>query len=53
MDEELFKNLLFLKTFDGDVSDLCLDFTITEEHLGQTRTVPLLPGKPLVRFVLS
>ncbi|KNE71291.1 hypothetical protein AMAG_20330 [Allomyces macrogynus ATCC 38327] len=29
MDPELYKHLMFLKNYDGDVADLALDFTIT------------------------
>ncbi|KAJ3352922.1 hypothetical protein GGF32_003257 [Allomyces javanicus] len=44
MDPELYKHLMFLKNYDGDVADLALDFTITYDEQGQTRTVDLIPG---------
>jgi len=44
LDEELYKNLMFLKGYDGDAADLCLDFTVTEDLLGKQRDVPLIPG---------
>eukprot|EP00929_Paragymnodinium_shiwhaense_P036639 TRINITY_DN19605_c0_g1_i3.p1 TRINITY_DN19605_c0_g1~~TRINITY_DN19605_c0_g1_i3.p1 ORF type:complete len:776 (-),score=174.36 TRINITY_DN19605_c0_g1_i3:76-2403(-) len=44
LDEELYKNLMFLKSYDGDVEDLCLTFTVTETAYGQTKEVPLLVG---------
>ena len=44
LDYDLYKNLLFLKTYDGDIADLCLDFSVTEEDCGVTRVVDLRPG---------
>jgi ubiquitin-protein ligase E3 C len=44
LDWDLYKNLLFLKTYDGDVADLCLDFSVAEEDCGVTRVVDLRPG---------
>ena len=61
LDEELYKNLLFLKGYKGDVEDdLCLDFTVTHDLFGKTHSVELIPGgskMPVtrsnrVRFVL-
>eukprot|EP00092_Neocalanus_flemingeri_P033885 GFUD01036847.1.p1 GENE.GFUD01036847.1~~GFUD01036847.1.p1 ORF type:complete len:1078 (-),score=314.76 GFUD01036847.1:112-3345(-) len=37
LDPELYKNLLYLKTYDGDVQDLGLDFTIAVEDFGENR----------------
>lgn len=34
LDPELYKSLMFLKTYEGDVSDLCLSFTISSEMGG-------------------
>ena len=31
-----YRNLLFLKHYDGDVTDLGLDFTVLNRELGQT-----------------
>jgi len=46
IDSELYKNLMFLKTYDGDAEDLCLTFTVSVEDFGGTREVPLLPNGP-------
>ena len=35
---------MFLKTYEGDVADLCLTFTIGEDVAGDNREVPLVPG---------
>lgn len=44
LDVELYRNLTFLKTFDGDVRDLSLTFSVTEDDLGEQREVDLIPG---------
>ncbi len=44
LDHELYKNLLYLKTYEGDVADLGLDFTIVTEEVGQTKVEELKPG---------
>lgn len=31
----VFRNLLFLKNYDGDVTDLNLDFTVAHNELGE------------------
>uniref|UniRef100_A0A0A9EYB5 HECT-type E3 ubiquitin transferase n=1 Tax=Arundo donax TaxID=35708 RepID=A0A0A9EYB5_ARUDO len=38
LDPELYRNLMQLKHYDGDVEDLCLDFAVAEE-LGGKRIV--------------
>jgi len=43
LDPELYRNLLKLKTYDGDVQDLGLDFTMVVEELGETRVELLKP----------
>jgi ubiquitin-protein ligase E3 C len=43
LDPELYKNLLYLKTYDGDVQDLGLDFTMVVEDFGETRVELLKP----------
>jgi len=49
LDPELYKNLLYLKTYEGDVQDLGLDFTVTVEEFGETRVELLKPeGDTLV-----
>ncbi|XP_006820665.1 ubiquitin-protein ligase E3C-like [Saccoglossus kowalevskii] len=44
LDPELYKNLLFLKNYDGDVSDLDLDFTVMDNDLGETKVHELKLG---------
>lgn len=38
----LSRNLLFLKTYDGDVSSLDLDFTVINDILGETKVGSIL-----------
>ncbi|KAK9126533.1 hypothetical protein Scep_015379 [Stephania cephalantha] len=44
LDPELYRNLMYVKGYDGDVKDLSLDFTVTEELLGKRVTIELKPG---------
>ncbi|CAH1243767.1 UBE3C [Branchiostoma lanceolatum] len=44
LDPEVYRNLLFLKNYDGDVSDLALNFTIVNNDLGEAQVVELKPG---------
>lgn len=37
LDPLMYRNLLFLKSYEGDVLDLGLDFIIMNEELGETR----------------
>ena len=37
LDPELYRNLLYLKTYEGDVQDLGLDFTVNVDEFGETR----------------
>ena len=37
LDPEMYKNLLFLKAYEGDVSDLGLDFTVVNNELGEAQ----------------
>ncbi|ALC41873.1 CG3356 [Drosophila busckii] len=43
LDPELYRNLLYLKDYPGDVSELNLDFTVASSSLGQTQIVELKP----------
>ncbi|KAF2366386.1 HECT domain [Trinorchestia longiramus] len=43
LDPELCRNLLYLKTYQGDYSELGLDFTILVSELGHNRVVELVP----------
>ena len=40
----MYKNLLSLKTYDGDVSDLGLDFSVVNNDFGQTKVEELKSG---------
>lgn len=42
IDADLYKNLLFLKTYDGDAKDLCLTFTVTTNDFGGSKDFPLM-----------
>ncbi|KAJ8532779.1 hypothetical protein K7X08_015668 [Anisodus acutangulus] len=44
LDPELYRNLMYVKHYDGDVKDLALDFTVTEESLGRHIVIELKPG---------
>lgn len=44
LDPELYRNLMYVKHYDGDVKELCLDFTVTEESFGKRHVIELKPG---------
>jgi ubiquitin-protein ligase E3 B len=45
LDADLHRSLLQLKRYEGDVADLCLDFTTgADDGMGGVSTVELLPG---------
>lgn len=44
LDPVLYKNLVYLKNYKGDVADLNLDFTISNNELGEHEVVELKPG---------
>lgn len=44
LDEELFRNLMFLKDYEGNVTDLSLTFSVSDTSLGTNREIELLPG---------
>ncbi|XP_042213682.1 ubiquitin-protein ligase E3C-like isoform X2 [Homarus americanus] len=44
LDPELCRNLLYLKTYQGDVLDLGLDFTVLNSDLGQNTIEELVPN---------
>ena len=37
-------NLMFLKTYDGDATDLCLSFTVSDNDFGDNKEIPLIPN---------
>ncbi|XP_066601185.1 ubiquitin-protein ligase E3C [Prorops nasuta] len=44
LDPIMYRNLLYLKSYKGDVTDLGLDFTILSDELGERRTDELKPN---------
>ncbi|CAF0945569.1 unnamed protein product, partial [Didymodactylos carnosus] len=44
LDPEMYKNLLYLKKYNGNVEDLGLDFTIVNSEIGQTQVIDLKPN---------
>lgn len=44
LDPELYKNLTYVKHYDGDVSDLGLTFSVDEDFMGRIVSHELLPG---------
>lgn len=44
LDPELYKNLMYVKSFEGDVKELSLDFTVTEESFGKRHVIELKHG---------
>ncbi len=37
LDPEMYRNLLFLKSYEGDVEDLGLNFTVVNNDLGEAQ----------------
>ncbi|CDW95491.1 hypothetical protein [Sporisorium scitamineum] len=44
LDKELYKGLISLKNYQGNVEDLSLNFTVTDEEFGVSMTCELIPG---------
>ncbi|XP_028139007.1 ubiquitin-protein ligase E3C [Diabrotica virgifera virgifera] len=44
LDPVLYRNLLYLRDYNGDISDLGLDFTTVNNDLGETRVMELKPN---------
>jgi ubiquitin-protein ligase E3 C len=45
LDREMYQGLLFLKNYEGDVEkDLSLNFTVTDESFGKSKTINLIPN---------
>lgn len=55
LDPELYRNLMFLKTYDGgNVEDLCLTFTVAEDAFGANKEVKSFSApRDLRRYVES
>ncbi|KAK6045069.1 HECT-domain protein [Cooperia oncophora] len=50
LDPELYRNLTFVKKYDGDVSDLSLTFSIDEDFMGKINTVDRVSGAERFRI---
>lgn len=48
MDEELYRSLMCIKHYQGDVSELALTFSTNEETFGSITTRELVPGGKIV-----
>ncbi|EFN55183.1 hypothetical protein CHLNCDRAFT_23742 [Chlorella variabilis] len=44
LDPEVYRSLLQLKRYEGQVADLCLDFAVESDFLGSTISEELVPG---------
>lgn len=44
LDPEMYKNLLFLKSYEGDVEELGLNFTVVNNDLGEAQVRMALVG---------
>lgn len=44
VDAQLYNNLMFLKTYDGDAEDLCLTFTVANDDFGGNKEIALIPN---------
>lgn len=44
LDPVLYRNLIYLREYNGDISDLGLDFTTVNNDLGETRIMDLKPN---------
>ncbi|WCJ34402.1 ubiquitin-protein ligase 7 [Euphorbia peplus] len=44
LDPELYRNLMYVKNYEGDLKDLSLDFTVTDEVFGKRQVIELKPG---------
>lgn len=44
LDPIMYRNLLYLKSYQGDVTELGLDFTVLSDELGERRVDELKPG---------
>uniref|UniRef100_A0A7S2XI29 HECT-type E3 ubiquitin transferase n=1 Tax=Lotharella oceanica TaxID=641309 RepID=A0A7S2XI29_9EUKA len=44
VDMDLWKNLRFVKSYQGDVKDLGLTFAVSSNHFGKQQTIPLVSG---------
>lgn len=40
----MYENLLYLKHYEGDVSDFCLYMCYTDTNFGEQKTINFIPG---------
>lgn len=48
LDNDLYRSLMYVKHYQGDVSDLALTFSTTEEVFGSICTRELVPGGKII-----
>lgn len=53
LDPEMYRNLLFLKSYEGDVEDLGLNFTVVNNDLGEAQVNSTSFFPPFMLFCLS
>jgi hypothetical protein len=53
LDADLFKNLVFLKNYEGDIADLSLTFSVDDTSLGGRQELELFPGGSRVAVTSS
>jgi ubiquitin-protein ligase E3 C len=51
LDPELYKNLMFLKTYEGDIADLSLTFSVSDDSFGGQKEIDLIPGMYAIIYV--
>jgi ubiquitin-protein ligase E3 C len=44
LDADLYRNLIFLRRYEGDVSALCLTFAVSDAAFGAQKEIELVPG---------
>nr|XP_018670727.2 ubiquitin-protein ligase E3C-like [Ciona intestinalis] len=44
LDPDFYRNLMFLRSHEGNVADLDLNFTVVDDKFGATRVTELVPG---------
>nr|CAB3267460.1 ubiquitin-protein ligase E3C-like [Phallusia mammillata] len=44
LDPDFYRNLMFLRSYEGDVANLDLDFTVVDDRFGETSVTELIPN---------
>jgi len=44
IDKQVYDNLMYVKYYDGDITDLCLYMSYTDSNFGDDHVVNLIPG---------